>query len=80
MTTLFVLVATAVYDQGVVGVYTSEERAYRAAEEIWPHTDGHHAFRIDQREVNKTYENVFYHQFPGLDRKPNGPVKIVHDC
>lgn len=57
-----VLVATAVYDQGVVGVYTghdAEQKARVAAEEIWPKTDGHHSFRIDRLEVNKTYERVF---------------------
>lgn len=56
---LYVLVATAVYDHGVIGVYSSEQLAKDAAEEIWVNTDGHHVFRIVVVEPDKTYENVF---------------------
>lgn len=66
---LYVLVATAVYDQGVVGVYTNEEGARQAAEEIWPQTDGHHSFRIDVVEPDKTYENVFEYDVYNWDEK-----------
>jgi hypothetical protein len=53
---LYVLVATAVYDQGVIGVYATEELARDAVEEIWPLTDGHHGFRIDVCELDTTYD------------------------
>lgn len=55
----YALVATAVYDHGVVGIYDSEAAARAAAEEVWLKTDGHHSFRIDVLEVGITYENVF---------------------
>jgi hypothetical protein len=57
----YVLVPTAVYDHGVAGVFSSEELAREAAQEIWPTTDGHHRFRIDVLEQDKAYPDVFDH-------------------
>jgi hypothetical protein len=54
-----VLIAEAVYDHGVVGVYESREGAVKAAEAIWPTTDGHHGFRVDEREIGRTYSDAF---------------------
>lgn len=64
---VYVVIPTAVYDHGIVGVYTDEAQARLVAKEIWHKTDGHHAFRIEQIEVNRTYENVFDH-FPWHDQ------------
>lgn len=80
--TLYALVAASVYDQGIVGVYDTEEQAYTAAAEIWPQTDGHHGFRIDVVELNRTYENVFpYVYLKGTDAwPPKRPVPVeVYD-
>lgn len=33
---VYVLVPTAVYDHGIIGVYETPEDARAAAEEIWP--------------------------------------------
>jgi hypothetical protein len=57
--TMYVLVATAVYDQGVIGVYSTEEHAREVAGKIWPKTDGHHYFRIDVVTLGETYEQSF---------------------
>lgn len=81
--TFYVLVATAVYDQGVVGVYATEQLARDAAESIYLKTDGHHGFRIDVVELDRTYKKVFPYSFmPGMDedqiakRRRERPVNI----
>jgi hypothetical protein len=56
---LYVLIAEAVYDHGVIGVYSSEQEARDVAEEIWPTTDGHHRFRIDMLRLGETNAGVF---------------------
>lgn len=57
--TVFLLVPRAIYDHGVIGVYSSEERAREAAEEIWPQTDGHHKLVIVPMEVDGEAKDVF---------------------
>lgn len=68
---VYVLIPTAVYDHGVVGVYESEEDARFAALEIWPSTDGHHDFVIVPRILGVSYENVFSKAYNWGGAKPN---------
>jgi hypothetical protein len=75
--TVHVLVATAIYDHGVVGVYKSRESAIAAANEIWLRTDGHHAFRVDERVIGDTYEDVFDMTLFPDDRLAVGTARIV---
>lgn len=56
---VFVLVPISVYDQGIIGVYASEEEARQAAEYLWPKTDGFHTFDIVPRVLGATHPNVF---------------------
>lgn len=72
--TVYVLVPTAVYDHGIIGVYATPEEAHAAAEEIWPETDGHHTLVIHEREVGDTHADVFTKK-TGTNRQP-GPPKI----
>jgi hypothetical protein len=59
--TLYVLVPTGIYDQGVIGVYETKDQARAAALEVWPKTDGHHAFRVYERELGESHFDVFTH-------------------
>jgi hypothetical protein len=52
---VFVVVPTAVYSHGIIGVYETEEDALRAARQLWPTTDGHHTFVVHKRVVGATY-------------------------
>lgn len=60
--TVYVLVPVAVYDHGIIGVYSTEEQARAAAEKVWPDTDGHHALVIRPVVLNETYAKVFSHR------------------
>lgn len=76
-----VLVATSVYDHGVIGVYTGEDAEQRAAGDaasIWSETDGHHAFRIDVMKTNFAYPDVFPYQYL-VKKHPviSAPIEIV---
>ncbi len=51
MTDVYVLVATAVYDQGVYGVFTTEQEAVDHAEALLDESDYHHTFRVDRRTI-----------------------------
>lgn len=75
--TLYVLVPTAVYDHGVIGVYETKDQARAAALEVWPKTDGHHAFLIYERELGESHFDVFEHSMSGRtvasDKEPIFP-------
>jgi hypothetical protein len=51
---MFVLIAEAIYDQGVVGIYENLDEAKAVAEELWRDSDGHHGFRIEERTLGVT--------------------------
>jgi hypothetical protein len=74
--TVYVLIPEAVYDHGVIGVYSTEALARAAAEEIWPRTDGHHEFRIVTRVVDVTYIGVFEHKSHSDSELATGPAPI----
>jgi hypothetical protein len=79
---VFVLVPTSVYDHGVVGVYSSMEDLRAAAAQIWPTTDGHHVFKVIDREVGYTHAGVFDRQLSEFDpRRPvsEAPVFVDED-
>jgi hypothetical protein len=48
---VYVLIATAVYDQGVYGVFTTEQEAVDHAEALLDESDYHHTFRVDRRTI-----------------------------
>lgn len=54
---VFVLVPSAIYDHGVIGVYTSPGAAVEDAEHIWKESDGHHGMVILPMYLNKTYDS-----------------------
>ena len=72
---LWVVVPTAVYDHGVVGVFSSEEKAVEAVAAVWPDTDGHHAFRVEELELDRVYEDVFPYKELS-DRYPIGSANF----
>jgi hypothetical protein len=51
MTDVYVLIATAVYDQGVYGVFITEQEAVDHAEALLDESDYHHTFRVDRRTI-----------------------------
>jgi hypothetical protein len=53
--TLYVLIIEAVYDHGVVGVFTTREQADEVAKEMDEASDGHHAFRVEALELDVAY-------------------------
>lgn len=65
---VYVVIATAVYDHGVVGVYLTREEATAATEDQWRHSDGHHAFRVEEIQVGATYD--VYPRFHYSDEVP----------
>lgn len=71
---VYVLVPTAVYDHGIIGVYATPEDAVAAAEGIWPQTDGHHNMVIHERVIGVTHDDVFT-KFLASHRPP-GPPQI----
>lgn len=71
-TMVHVLVPTAVYDHGVIGVYATPEDARVAAQKIWPQTDGHHKLVIHAREIGATHDDVFIRK-TASDRHPGVP-------
>jgi hypothetical protein len=82
--TLYVLVPTAVYDHGVIGVYETKEQARAAALEVWPKTDGHHAFFIYERELGESRFDVFTHaalrdKTVAPDSEPVFPEEVKQD-
>jgi hypothetical protein len=78
--TVFVLVPSAVYDHGVVGVYETEEEARRAAVYLWPKTDGHHAFIIVPRKLGATHPDVFNRaMYPALPLATGPPRILMED-
>lgn len=73
---VYVLVPTAVYDHGIIGVYETPEDARAAAEEIWPQTDGHHGFVIHEREIGVTHDDVFTKRTWSGAKLATGPAEI----
>ena len=51
--TLFVLVACAVYDHGIYGVFTDKEGAVAHAEVLIDASDWHHSFRVEEVTVDE---------------------------
>lgn len=77
--TVYVLVPTAVYDHGIIGVYETPEAAREAAEEIWPKTDGHHKLVIHERVIGVTHDDVFTQRTSASRFPPSGPPRIEID-
>jgi hypothetical protein len=75
--TVYALVAEAVYDHGVIGVYTTEAKARDAAAELWPTTDGHHGFRIVPRALDSTYPDTFQKVYSSGSRTTDEPLTIA---
>jgi hypothetical protein len=74
---VYVLVAAGIYDQGVVGVYATEDDARAAAEKIWPQTDGYHGFDIREYHLGATRENAFPYGWSDRRIPPKGPARIT---
>ena len=53
---VFVLVPSAVYYHGVIGVYESKAEAEAAAKEAWLDSDGYHSFTIFERELGRSVD------------------------
>lgn len=54
--TVFVLVAVGVYDQGIYGVFTDQEKAVAHANALIDVSDWHHSFRIEAVILNSPKE------------------------
>jgi len=50
--TVWVLILTAVYDQGVYGVFSDKQKAIDYAEHLLDESDYHHTFRIERWTVD----------------------------
>ena len=80
---MFVLIAEAIYDQGVIGIYETLDEAMAMAEELWRDSDGHHGFRIEERSMGVTCD-VFPRQtssVPEYQRFAKGTpaVRVVRE-
>jgi hypothetical protein len=53
---VYAVIQHGVYDQGVVGIYTSERRAWERAIALRDASDGYHDFRIEHLELDHDYE------------------------
>lgn len=74
---LYILIPDAVYDHGVIGVYATEAEARAVAEDLWPHSDGHHDLAIVKRELGVTYDwSVLKWPYGSPPRDP-GPPRIA---
>ena len=53
MTDVFILIAYAVYDQGIYGVFDTSDAAVAHGEALWDESDGHHQFRVERWRVGQ---------------------------
>lgn len=51
MSDVYVLIASAVYDHGVYGVFATKQEAVAHAEALLDESDYHHTFRVDRRTI-----------------------------
>jgi hypothetical protein len=56
MSDVFVLIACAVYDQGIYGVFSNGGAAVAHGETLWDESDGHHQFRVERWSVGQARE------------------------
>ena len=56
MSDVYVLIAEAVYDQGIYGVFSNEEAAVTHGESLYDDSDGHHSFRVERWAVGQARE------------------------
>jgi hypothetical protein len=76
---VYVLVPSAVYDHGVLGVYETKEQAEEAARLVYEQSDGHHVMYIKPRTIGTTYHDPSFVLSNGYHRRNNinrryGPI------
>lgn len=78
-TMVYLLIPEAVYDHGVIGVFSTREAAEEQAALFWQDSDGHHGLRVEEWPIDMCHfargPQRFY--ILGREKQTDKPLKIT---